>query len=91
MNKYCVIHRGTDFKVLYMDKESAGKWREEGWELRAFGSNEEAQSEMLRWKAGLSAPVAAPRASYPTMSSLVRSGRTASGNESQVSTTRANS
>jgi hypothetical protein len=63
MNKYCVLRRHNDFKVIYMDKEAAANWRQEGWELRAFNTNDEAQSEMERWKTVAVLTVSSRRAS----------------------------
>jgi hypothetical protein len=50
-NYYYVLRLATEFKVIYMDPESAAKWSEAGWELRKYGSNDEAQLAMAEWKA----------------------------------------
>jgi hypothetical protein len=50
VNKCCVLKSGKEFKIIYMDKEAAALWRENGWELRAYNTKDEAQSEMARWK-----------------------------------------
>jgi hypothetical protein len=63
MNKYCVLRNGSNFRVIYMDKETAAAWREAGWELRTFHTNEEAQSEMERWKGVAALPLTLSRAS----------------------------
>ena len=50
MNTYYVLCLGAGFKIIYMDRESAQRWREVGWELRKYDSNEKAQRAMAEWE-----------------------------------------
>lgn len=50
MSKYCVVHKLGEFKILYTDSDTAALWRQDGWEVRAYSSNEEAQKEMESWR-----------------------------------------
>jgi len=56
MNNYYVLRLATEFKVVYMDSQSANKWIEAGWEVRKFNSNEEAQQAMAEWEANSAKP-----------------------------------
>jgi hypothetical protein len=58
MNNYYVLRLGAGFKIIYMDRESAQRWHEAGWELRNYDSNEKAQHAMAEWEASI--PVPAP-------------------------------
>jgi hypothetical protein len=58
MNNYYVLRRQDEFKIVYMDTESAGRWIKAGWELRLRDSNEKAQNAMAEWEASI--PVSAP-------------------------------
>jgi hypothetical protein len=49
-NNYYVIRLTTQFKVMYMDSQSAAKWNEAGWEVRKYDSNDEAQLAMAEWE-----------------------------------------
>ena len=51
MNAYYVLRRQAEFKIIYMDRESADRWCEAGWELRSYDSNEKAQLAMAEWEA----------------------------------------
>jgi hypothetical protein len=51
MNTYYVLRREAQFKVIYMDRESAQRWKDAGWELCAHETNERAQSAMAEWEA----------------------------------------
>ena len=51
MNTYYVLRREAEFKVIYMDRESAQRWKDAGWELRAHDTNEKAQFAMAEWEA----------------------------------------
>jgi hypothetical protein len=48
---YYVIHLGAEFKVLYMDAESANRWICAGWAAQLYDTNERAQLAMSSWKA----------------------------------------
>ena len=56
-NYYYVLRLATEFKVIYMDPQSAAKWSEAGWELRKYDSNEKAQHAMAEWEASIRRPV----------------------------------
>ena len=58
MNNYYVLRRQDEFKIVYMDTETAERWVKAGWELRKYDSNENAQHAMAEWEASI--PVAAP-------------------------------
>ena len=51
MNSYYVMRRGAEFKIVYMDSESAERWHNAGWELRLHDSNEQAHLAMEEWEA----------------------------------------
>lgn len=51
-NYYYVLRLATEFKVIYMDPQSAAKWVEAGFELRKYNSNAEAQLAMAEWEEG---------------------------------------
>ena len=55
-NNYYVLRLARQFKVMYMDSQSAYKWVEAGWEVRKFHSNEEAQQAMREWEASSAKP-----------------------------------
>ena len=57
MNNYYVLRRQDEFKIVYMDTESAGRWIKAGWELRLRDSNEKAQHAMAEWEASIPQPV----------------------------------
>jgi hypothetical protein len=57
MNNYYVLRREDDFKIVYMDTESAERWVKAGRELRLHDSNENAQHAMAEWKASIPQPV----------------------------------
>ena len=56
MSNYYVIRLATQFKVTYMDSQSAAKWNESGWEVRKYDSNDEAQLAMAEWEASSAKP-----------------------------------
>ena len=56
MTNYYVLRLAREFKVVYMDSQSATKWIEAGWEVRNFQSNEEAQRAMAEWEANSAKP-----------------------------------
>jgi hypothetical protein len=51
MNKYYVLQFEAEFKIIYMDRDSAERWNDAGWELRWYDSNEKAQLAMAEWEA----------------------------------------
>jgi hypothetical protein len=51
MSNYYVLRLATQFKVMYMDAESAAKWKDAGWEVRRSDSHDEAQLAMVEWEA----------------------------------------
>jgi hypothetical protein len=57
MNNYYVLRREDDFKIVYMDTESADRWVKAGWELRMYDSNEKAQHALAEWEASITQPV----------------------------------
>jgi hypothetical protein len=57
MNNYYVLRHHDEFKVIYMDGESANRWFKAGWELRNYDSNEKAQHAMAEWEASIPEPV----------------------------------
>jgi hypothetical protein len=53
MNHYNVIRRDAEFKIVYMDNETAERWHNAGWEiLSQHDSNENAHLAMAEWEAG---------------------------------------
>jgi hypothetical protein len=58
MNAYYVLRRESEFKIIYMDRESAQRWSDAGWELSSHDSNEKAQLAMTDWEAN--SPKATP-------------------------------
>jgi hypothetical protein len=50
-NYYYVLRLATEFKVIYMDSQSAAKWSDAGWEVRRCDSNDQAQVALAEWKA----------------------------------------
>jgi hypothetical protein len=50
-NYYYVLRLATDFKLIYMDPHTAVKWKNAGWELRSYHSNDQAQLALAEWKA----------------------------------------
>lgn len=50
MNKYYILRLGAEFKIIYMDRDSARRWEEVGWELRSQDSNDKAQHAMAEWE-----------------------------------------
>jgi hypothetical protein len=53
MNTYYVLRREAEFKIIYMDHESADLWIKAGWEVSAHDSNENAQLALAEWEADL--------------------------------------
>jgi hypothetical protein len=59
MNHYYVIRRDAEFKIVYMDNETAERWHNAGWEILSHhDSNENGHLAMAEWEASI--PVAAP-------------------------------
>jgi hypothetical protein len=56
MNTYYVLRRHAEFNIIYMDRESAERWHNAGWELRAHDSKETAQVAMAEWEASIPKP-----------------------------------
>ena len=56
MNNYYVLRREDEFKIVYMDTESAERWVKAGWELRLQATNEEAQHALAEWEASIPVP-----------------------------------
>jgi hypothetical protein len=56
MDNYYVLRREEEFKIVYMDAESAERWLKAGWELRLHDSNEKAQLAMAEWEANIRRP-----------------------------------
>lgn len=56
MNTYYVLRREAEFKIIYMDRESAERWHDAGWEMRSHDSNEKAQLAMAEWEASTLKP-----------------------------------
>jgi hypothetical protein len=50
MSNYYVVRLTIQFKVMYMDAQSAAKWVDAGWEVRKYDSNDEAQLAMAEWE-----------------------------------------
>jgi hypothetical protein len=49
--KYYVLRRyDGEFKIIYMDAESAELWKAAGWEFRAHDSSEDARVSLIRWQ-----------------------------------------
>jgi hypothetical protein len=52
MNNYYVIRRDAEFKIVYMDDETAKRWQNAGWAVRSYyDSNENAHFAMAEWEA----------------------------------------
>jgi hypothetical protein len=51
MSNYYVIRLATQFKVMFMDPQSAAEWVIAGWELRKYNSQHEAQFAIAEWEA----------------------------------------
>ena len=51
MSNYYVLRLATQFKVIYMDSQSAAKWNDAGWEVRRSDSHDEAQLALGEWEA----------------------------------------
>ena len=51
MSNYYVLRLATQFKVMYMDSQSAAKWNDAGWEVRRYNSHDDAQLAMAEWEA----------------------------------------
>jgi hypothetical protein len=56
MNHYYVLRLATEFKVIYMDSQSAAKSNEAGWEVRRYDSNADAQLALAEWEANSKKP-----------------------------------
>ena len=56
MSNYYVLRLATQFKVMYMDAQTAAKWNDAGWEVRRSNSNDEAQLALAQWKAKRGGP-----------------------------------
>jgi hypothetical protein len=50
MSSYFVLRLAMQFKVMYMDSQSAAKWNDAGWEVRRYDSHDEAQLAMVEWE-----------------------------------------
>ena len=57
MNTYYILRRQAEFKIIYMDCESADLWTKAGWELRLQDTNENAELAMSEWEASIRRPV----------------------------------
>ena len=55
-NNYYVLRLAAEFKVIYMDSQSAAKWNEAGWEVRRHDSNADAQLALAKWEASSKKP-----------------------------------
>jgi hypothetical protein len=56
MNSYYVLRLAIQFKVMYMDSQSAAKWNDAGWEVRRYNSHDEVQLAMAEWEARSAKP-----------------------------------
>jgi hypothetical protein len=50
MNAYYVLRMDAEFKIIYMDEESAKLWIAEGWQVHPYDTNHDAQLAMAEWK-----------------------------------------
>ena len=50
MSSYFVVRLARQFKVMYMDSQSAAKWNDAGWEVHRYDSHDEAQLAMVEWE-----------------------------------------
>jgi hypothetical protein len=54
VNKYYVLKRGSEFKIIFMDPVTAELWMKAGWEIapQSYESRYEALLAMERWQSG---------------------------------------